>query len=231
MFLSELFVTEQSNTVSIIFGRFNPPHKGHVAAWQIASKSPAWYIGTNQNTHGSKDPLPYAVKYQAMSAICPGAARHIVPTQSWLTLASEVFAKHGNITLACCTDEDWVTPTIAKYNRKQGPHGFYDFPSITQVQTPRLSSATSLRASVSSGDRNAFATAAGVPVNFAINGTPYFNLVANYLGTVSEHIVKHGDEYRLLSKKTGKNLGTYPTKAAAKKREQQIQYFKHAASE
>jgi hypothetical protein len=32
--------------------------------------------------------------------------------------------------------------------------------------------------------------------------------------------------FRLVSKKTGKNLGTYDTKAQALKRERQVQYFK-----
>jgi hypothetical protein len=32
--------------------------------------------------------------------------------------------------------------------------------------------------------------------------------------------------YRLVSK-SGKNLGTYDTKAGAEKRERQVQYFKH----
>ena len=36
--------------------------------------------------------------------------------------------------------------------------------------------------------------------------------------------VKSG--YRLVSK-SGKNLGTSPTKAGAEKRERQVQYFKH----
>lgn len=36
--------------------------------------------------------------------------------------------------------------------------------------------------------------------------------------------VKSG--YRLVSR-TGKNLGTYPSKAGAEKREKQVQYFKH----
>jgi hypothetical protein len=44
--------------------------------------------------------------------------------------------------------------------------------------------------------------------------------------SVNEHIVKVKDGYRLVSKKTGKNLGTYPTKAGAEKRERQVQYFK-----
>jgi hypothetical protein len=33
--------------------------------------------------------------------------------------------------------------------------------------------------------------------------------------------------YRLYSKKTHRNLGTYKSKKGAKKREQQIEYFKH----
>mgnify|MGYP003352676032 FL=1 len=44
---------------------------------------------------------------------------------------------------------------------------------------------------------------------------------------VKEHIVKVGSQYRLVSKKSGKNLGTYPTRAGAEKRERQVQYFKH----
>ena len=43
----------------------------------------------------------------------------------------------------------------------------------------------------------------------------------------AEHIVKTGSGYKLVSKKTGKNLGTYPTKAGAEKRERQVQFFKH----
>ena len=45
---------------------------------------------------------------------------------------------------------------------------------------------------------------------------------------IVEHIVKVKDGYRLVSKKSGKNLGTYPTRAGAEKREREVQYFKHA---
>lgn len=44
---------------------------------------------------------------------------------------------------------------------------------------------------------------------------------------VSEHIVKHGSGYRLLSHK-GKNLGDFKSKAAAAKHEGEVEYFKHA---
>lgn len=40
-------------------------------------------------------------------------------------------------------------------------------------------------------------------------------------------IRKKGSKYELVSKKTGRNLGTYSTKAGAQKRERQVEYFKH----
>lgn len=40
-------------------------------------------------------------------------------------------------------------------------------------------------------------------------------------------IVRVNGKFKLVSKKTGKNLGTYDTKAGAEKRERQVQYFKH----
>lgn len=44
---------------------------------------------------------------------------------------------------------------------------------------------------------------------------------------VEEHIVKVSGGYELRSKHGNKNLGKYPTKAGAEKRERQVQYFKH----
>ena len=41
-------------------------------------------------------------------------------------------------------------------------------------------------------------------------------------------IRKIGNKYRLVSK-SGRNLGTYSSKAAAKKREKQVQFFKHTS--
>ena len=44
---------------------------------------------------------------------------------------------------------------------------------------------------------------------------------------IAEHIVKHGSGYRLVSKKTGKNLGDFDTMEAAEKHEREVEYFKH----
>jgi hypothetical protein len=44
--------------------------------------------------------------------------------------------------------------------------------------------------------------------------------------SVDETIKKVGSQYELVSK-SGKNLGKYPTRAGAEKRERQVNYFKH----
>lgn len=195
MLLREFFESSE-NEVAIIFGRFNPPHKGHRAAWELAAKSPAWYVGTNKSTVGPKDPLPYEVKVQAMEAIWPDVAKHLIAETSWLTMASMVYKKHGKINLKCLTDEDWVTKAIMQYNGKEGPHGFYDFPNIEQVPTPRLSSATALRDAVMKGDRKAFSDAAGVSSETKIAGKPFFDLVAEYLLPYADAAAKKGKKVK-----------------------------------
>lgn len=44
---------------------------------------------------------------------------------------------------------------------------------------------------------------------------------------ITEHIGKVKGGYRLYSKTGGKNLGTFPSHAAAEKHEREVQYFKH----
>lgn len=188
-----------SGSIGIIFGRFNPPHKGHVKAWSMTSENSAWYVGTNQDTQGPKDPLPFDVKIEVMKAMYPNLEGHLVAEQSWLTLASYAFKKHSNIkTLFCYTDEAWVTKTIMAYNGKEGPHGFYKFENIEQKATPRLSSATDLRNAVQAGDREAFARAAGVPADTVVAGHPFFDLVAHYLSKYPVKIKEVNDIVRAL---------------------------------
>ena len=94
MLLRELFEAKNNSTVGIIFGRFNPPHKGHKKAWEMASENnDHWFVGTNQSTEGPKDPLPFKLKVEAMKTIYPELDGHIIAEQSWLTMASKVFAK------------------------------------------------------------------------------------------------------------------------------------------
>lgn len=177
--------------------RFNPPHKGHRAAWEMASKNDHWYVGTNKDTQGAKtktgkgsvnkDPLPYDVKVKSMETVWPKVAGHIVPESSMLTLASRIYDIHGSdIDLIAYTDEAWILRVLEKYNGQAGPHGYYNFDSITTQPTPRLSSATDVRAAVLANDREAFTIATGVNADTDVSGTPYFDLIAKYLGQVHE---------------------------------------------
>jgi 4a-hydroxytetrahydrobiopterin dehydratase len=247
MKLNELFEAP-SDEVAIIFGRFNPPHKGHRAAWEIASQSENWFVGTNQSTVGLKDPLPYEIKVEAMKTVYPEIEGHLMPETSWVTMASKIYEKFGDVKLLVLTDEDWVTKTLQQYNGIKGkPHGFYNFSSIEQKPTPRLSSATALRDAVANNDKDAFTKAAGINADELVAGKPYFDLVAEYMAPylekekakaakkkksedmdVDETIRKVKGGYRLYFKDGKKNLGTYSTKGGAEKRERQVQYFKHA---
>ncbi len=185
MKLRQLFEAKQPS-VGIIFGRFNPPHQGHRAAWEMAAQNDHWFVGTNQSTQGPKDPLPYDIKVKAMLAVMPEVKGHIVPETSWLTLASKVYQKYGDVALNVYTDEDWVTKALIQYNGKEGAHGLYKFSNIQQQPTPRLSSATALRAAVQAGDRDAFAQAAGVDADTPVAGHPFFDVVAHYLNPYAE---------------------------------------------
>jgi hypothetical protein len=184
MRLRQLFEA-QGETVGLIFGRFNPPHKGHKAAWEMASKETYWYVGTNESTIGPKDPLPSQVKVLAMEAIMPEVKQHIVFSQSWLTLTSELYKKHPDATLVLFTDEAWVPKTIQQYNGAEGPHGSYNFTNIEVKPTPRLSSATALRKAVLDNSPEEFADAAGVPADTLIDvpgeNITFFDMVAKYL--------------------------------------------------
>lgn len=180
MILREIFEA-RATSVGIIFGRFNPPHQGHRAAWEMAAENDYWFVGTNQSTQGPKDPLPYDIKVKAMLAVWPEIKGHIVPETSWLTLASKIYKKYGDVTLNVYTDEDWVTKALVQYNGKEGAHGLYNFSSIQQKPTPRLSSATALRAAVQADDREAFSQAAGIDADTPVAGHPFFDVVKHYL--------------------------------------------------
>lgn len=206
MRLNELFEAP-SDTLAVIFGRFNPPHKGHKAAWELMRKdSSNWFVGTNASTQGPKDPLPYDVKIEAMKAVDPEVEGHLMSSQSWLTMISELYEKHPNAKLIVYTDEEWVIKTINQYNGVEGKaHGFYDYASIEHKPTPRVSSATQLRDAVAADDRTAFTKAAGIDADTEIAGKAYFDLVAEYL---MPHVEKA--KAKAAKKKTTESLEEAP---------------------
>ena len=70
-----------------------------------------------------------------------------------------------------------------------------------------------------------------IDLGMTMHSTPELKTFNKIRENIQEHIVKVGDEYRLVSKSTGKNLGTYNTLSGAKKRERQVQFFKKQQNE
>lgn len=183
MILRELFESTVSD-VAIIFGRFNPPHFGHVDAWQVAAGFPDWYVGTNQSTQGPKDPLPYDIKIEAMKKLYPKLNGHLVPEQSWFTLAVMVYKKYGSVTLHIVTDDKDVNvylPMLQKQNGIEGPHGYYKFKDIVWAKAMRQSEASLVRKAVKDNNPKDFEKYSGVSPNTIVAGHPYFDLVRHYI--------------------------------------------------
>lgn len=176
------------DTIGISYGRFNPPHKGHVAVWKQASTCNHFYIGTNGTTSGKDDPLPYDIKIKFMEAIFPEIQGHIVKEQNLFTLATNVYNNHGtNNELLVCTDELWLTTSLKKYNGVKSTHGYYNFNSIKHVNTPRISSSTELRNAVKNNDRHSFYNISGIPEDTEITIN---NRVFKFFDIVEEYLIK-----------------------------------------
>lgn len=169
-----------TDSIGICFGRWNPPHIGHCLVWEQASPNTYWYVGTNTSTRDAKNPLPYDTKVKAMEAIFPLVSSHVMPTKSWLTMAVEVFSRHGDTRLNVYTDEGWVVPLLSEYNGIRGPHGLYQFSDMSLVATERLSSATSLRKCISEGDKKGFYEVAGIDPTCLVDNRDYFDLVTEF---------------------------------------------------
>ena len=174
-------------TIGICYGRWNPPHKGHKEVWKAASKNPIWFVGTNQNTEGPKDPLPYDIKLQCMAAVWSGVAGNVIPEQDLFTMATHIYEQYGeNIQLNVYTDEQWLASSLQKYNGMMDQkHGGYKFAQIDWKKTARLARATDLREYVRTGNKAAFYKDAGISPDTTIEvrkqQLPLFDVVAFYL--------------------------------------------------
>jgi nicotinamide mononucleotide adenylyltransferase len=178
--------------IGICYGRWNPPHRGHREVWKEASKNPIWFIGTNENTEGPKDPLPYDIKIQCMAAVWSKVSGHVIPEQDLFTMATHIYEKHGeNVHLKVYTDEKWLAAGLQKYNgQMEAKHGGYKFSQIDHVETKRLARATDLREYVRTGNKAAFYKDAGISPDTTIEvkkqQLPLFDVVAYFLNKYSD---------------------------------------------
>jgi hypothetical protein len=188
MKITQVLVEDQGVTAAFAFGRFNPAHQGHIEVWRTVEQSGKnWFIGTNPNTLGVDDPLPFEVKTAWMTEIYPPVAGHIVPKTSVLELAAYIFKKlrnNENATVAYITDaQDWAWSgkLLNQYNGVEGGHGYYKFAEIIHVPSPRVTSASELRKAARANNKVAFYQASGTDPKVKVNGKTYFDTVRELL--------------------------------------------------
>jgi len=193
--LRQLFEAHHKADAAFCFGRFNPPHQGHMEVWNAVKHAGRhWFIGTNPGTIGPNDPLPYDLKTAWMTAIDPQIKGHILGEQSVVTLAAKIYQQVGDgATIAYVTDSQdwaWAGKLLHQYNGKESNHGYFNFAKIIHVESPRVSSATALRTAARAGDMNAFYQAAGTDPNLAVNGQHYYDTVVAAVGQHPEKVKK-----------------------------------------
>jgi hypothetical protein len=238
MFLTELFEQQTNKHAAFCFGRMNPPTVGHAQLIDTVAKAAQggdYFVFVSQTQDSKKNPLSYETKVKFIKALFPSQASHIVYAPELKTImqvAAWLYnAGYRAVTFAAGSDRlDSFKKLLTDYNGKEGGNVYYKFDTINFVSSGDRDpdadgvagvSASSAREAASQGNFEAFAQATGA----GKLAKPLYDAVRK--GMLLEHIVKHGNEYRILSKKTGKNMGTFPSKAAAKKHEREIQYFKH----
>lgn len=245
MRLLELF--EQSGkTVAVTFGRLNPPTIGHQKLVDAVLKQKAdahfLFVSQTQKTTGKNqtrlsNPIPFDVKLGFIQQAFPNI--NIGDTSVTTAIGMlQYLEKQGFENVIFVGGSDRVADFDALFNKQNGID--YNLKSIKVVSSGARDpdaegaegmSASKMRAAAIANDFKSFKT--GLPAGLQGEAEQVFSAVRQGLEpwleqAVGEHIVKVKGGYELKSKHGNKNLGKYPTKAGAEKRERQVQYFKHA---
>lgn len=240
MKIRELFEAKDKH-ITFCFGRMNPPTLGHEQVFKTMAEQPGDYDIFVSQTQDKKDnPLDYSTKVKFIKEIHPKYASHVVVDPSLNTVmkvASYLYDQgYTSATFVAGSDRlETFQKLLTQYNGVEGKsHGYYNFEPLNFVSSGDREdgaegvtgiSASNARAAAKAGDFESFSTATGA----GKHAKELYNAVRQGLGIndVDEHIVKVKGGYELKSKHSNKNLGKYPTRAGAEKRERQVQYFKH----
>lgn len=243
MRLRQLFEAENTH-VTFCFGRMNPPTIGHKQLLDtLAGVGGKFSIFVSQTQDKKKNPLDYQTKIKFMKAMFPQYAKNIVDNANLNTIgkvASYLYDMgYRNATFVAGSDrlED-MKNLLTTYNGVEGKaHGYYKFDVLDFKSSGDREdgaegvagvSASNARAAAANDDFKAFQESTGA----GQHSEALYKAVRDGMGikesAVGEHIVKVKGGYELKSKHGNKNLGKYPTKTGAEKRERQVQYFKHA---
>jgi phosphopantetheine adenylyltransferase len=169
-----------AETVTINWGRFNPPTIGHEKLLDVshAKGTGDHRIYATQTTDNKKNPLDWKTKIKYMRKVFPTHARMILMDKKVKTIfdALTIAYKDGYKNIELVVGSDRVkefTQLINKYNGTKGKHGLYDFASIKVINAGERDpdaegaegmSASKMRAAASKNDLVAFTS--GLPKKF-----------------------------------------------------------------
>jgi len=239
MFLTDLFeAQQQTKHVAFCFGRMNPPTIGHAKLMETtkqAAQGGDYWIFLSHTQDKKDNPLDYTSKVKFIKAMFPQYASHVNTDElrTIMDIAQYLYNKgYTDVTFVAGSDRlEAFQKLLTSYNGVEGKNVYYNFNKINFVSSGEREdgaegvqgvSASQARAAALADNMGAFAQATGA----GKLAEPLFQAVRNGMG-LFEHIVKVKGGYELKSKKTGKNLGKYPSKAGAEKRERQVNYFKN----
>jgi len=167
-------------TVTINFGRFNPPTIGHEKLLDISmSKGTGDHrVYATQTKDNKKNPLDWKTKVKYMRKVFPSHARHILMDKKVKTIwdALAIAYKDGYKNLELFVGSDRVgefDKLVKKFNGVKAKHGLYDFTDIKVISAGERDqdadgadgmSASKMRDAASKNDLVAFTS--GLPKRF-----------------------------------------------------------------
>ena len=167
-------------TVTINFGRFNPPTIGHekLLDASMTKGSGDHRVYATQSQDKNKNPLEWKTKVKYMRKVFPKHARHILMDRKVKVIWDALVTAHndGYKNLELFVGSDRVTEfdkLINKWNGIKAKHGFYEFASIKVISAGERDpdadgadgmSASKMRDAASKNDLTAFTS--GLPNRF-----------------------------------------------------------------
>lgn len=246
MRLRELFEAQVKRTVAVMPGGFHPFHPGHKSLYDWAVKtfgSANVYVAATNDT--ATRPFPFEVKKQ-LAAMAGIPEDKFIQVKSPFNLMSYKDILDDAAALVFVRSlKDKGEPPLPDQTKKNGEPGYLRTYTGKDVEPSnvagymaygptidfgfsgmQIKSASELRTAWPTLSNEEKLKAAGLM--YGNSAEAAVQLLDQALGSVEEHIGKVKGGYRLYSKHSSKNLGTFPTKAGAEKHEREVQYFKHA---
>lgn len=189
------YITEDTKSVYLAWGRFNPPTIGHEKLLKKLAKSAGsnqFFILASQSTDPKKNPLPFPDKIKMLRKMFPKYGRNILlhKYRTLFDVMTDMYNKgYNEVNLLAGSDRvNEYDALLKKYNGTKGRHGFYNFQSINIISAGERDpdaegasgmSASKLRAAAADNDFATFMK--GMPSGFK-DAQTLFNMVRKGMG-------------------------------------------------